>query len=325
MSKPQFHGTEAAVASGVGARRAEIGILRRALLGHALSCPARSTQAPGRTEAVQQTATMLEPSSPALRRAAARVGGRPGCRATPMQSRPLAAFCDLPLFLCQKQNCALYRGGGAGRTSDVQLGHLPDRQRTGREEAMAHGIARVRPENAEVKKPLWLRRTGVLVLAAALVAATGAAVRGGGQVVLSAAIQGSDGMAVDLSTLSRSAQMQDLAHVGGMAMGAGKGQYDALLSNGPLDPPRTSTIREVSTQELASAQSGAHHAAAASGGIAQTGGGSATATTLSRRTARSTCCDQQSRYWRAGWPRNSRANLSQGSRKSRWSWKGIPG
>ena len=120
---------------------------------------------------------------------------------------------------------------------------------------------------------MWLRRTGVLVLAAALVAATGAAVRGGGQVVLSAAIQGSDGMAVDLSTLSRSAQMQDLAHVGGMAMGAGKGQYDALLSNGPLDPPRTSTIREVSTQELASAHSGAHHAAAASGGIAQTGGG----------------------------------------------------
>ena len=61
--------------------------LRRALLGpRARSSSVRSTHAPGRSQAVQQTTTMLEPSSPAHRRAAARAGGRPGCRVTPLQS-----------------------------------------------------------------------------------------------------------------------------------------------------------------------------------------------------------------------------------------------
>ena len=130
---------------------------------------------------------------------------------------------------------------------------------------MARGEERVRPHEAESGgRTAVLRRTGAAVLAAALIAATaGAAARGHGHVELE--VQGSDGMAIDLSTLSRSAQMQDLAHVGGTAMGAGKGQYDALLSNGPLDPPRSSTIRQVSTQELASAQQGAGRAAPSAG------------------------------------------------------------
>jgi hypothetical protein len=131
---------------------------------------------------------------------------------------------------------------------------------------MPRAAERVRPHQAEGGGKAVVRRTWAAVLAAALIAATaGAATRGSGHVELE--VQGSDGMAVDLSTLSRSAQMQDLAHVGGTAMGAGKGQYDALLSNGPLDPPRLRTIREVSTQELASAQ----HGAATSAGAAQQG------------------------------------------------------
>jgi hypothetical protein len=63
--------------------------------------------------------------------------------------------------------------------------------------------------------------------------------------------QGNDGMAVDLSTLPRTAQMQDLAHTEGHALGKGRGQYDALLQNGPLDPPRSSTLEKVATQSLA--------------------------------------------------------------------------
>jgi hypothetical protein len=103
---------------------------------------------------------------------------------------------------------------------------------------------------------LWPRRAGVVLLAAALVAVTGVWARAGRHSVVlgymaHGDVQGDDGMEVDMSTLSRSVQMQDLAHVGGTAMGAGKGQYDALLSNGPLDPPRTSTFRQVTTQALA--------------------------------------------------------------------------
>jgi hypothetical protein len=63
--------------------------------------------------------------------------------------------------------------------------------------------------------------------------------------------QGNDGMAVDLSTLPRTAQMHDLAHAEGRALGKGRGQYDALLQNGPLDPPRSSTLEKVATQSLA--------------------------------------------------------------------------
>ena len=61
-------------------------------------------------------------------------------------------------------------------------------------------------------------------------------------------MQGQDGMEVDLSTLPRSAQMQDLAHVGGTAMGKAHAHYDALLSNGPLDPPRARTIQKLAAE-----------------------------------------------------------------------------
>lgn len=104
---------------------------------------------------------------------------------------------------------------------------------------------------------LWVRRTGAIFLAAALLAVSASIARSGGQQVVmgmhgndGSEVEGNDGMEVDLSTLPRSAQMQDLAHVGGTAMGAGKGQYDALLDNGPLDPPRSSTIQKVLTHGL---------------------------------------------------------------------------
>jgi hypothetical protein len=64
-------------------------------------------------------------------------------------------------------------------------------------------------------------------------------------------MQGQDGMEVDLSTLPRSAQMQDLAHVGGTAMGKAHAHYDALLSNGPLDPPRARTIQKLASDAMA--------------------------------------------------------------------------
>jgi len=60
-------------------------------------------------------------------------------------------------------------------------------------------------------------------------------------------------MEVDLSTLPRSAQMQDLAHVGGTALGAAKAHYDDLLTNGPLNP--NSILRPVATQTLAAKSS----------------------------------------------------------------------
>ena len=101
---------------------------------------------------------------------------------------------------------------------------------------------------------LCTRRAGSLLLAVALMACAAAVSRSAGarRAALSGAqMQGNDGMEVDLSTLPRTAQMQDLAHAEGTAMGKGRGQYDALLQNGPLDPPRSSTLQKIATQSLA--------------------------------------------------------------------------
>jgi len=138
---------------------------------------------------------------------------------------------------------------------------------------MAKGVrpdARVRPAAHQASRvetmSLWTRRAGVVVLAMALVALTMSVSASGQQVALT--MEGNDGMEVDLSTLPRSAQMQDLAHVGGTAMGAGKGQYDDLLSNGPLDPSN-------SMMRQAAAPSGRAHGSMAlrSSDSAQSGSG----------------------------------------------------
>jgi len=102
---------------------------------------------------------------------------------------------------------------------------------------------------------LLTRRAGVVFMAAALVAVTSTtlSMRGGRVALLNSNIQGRDGMEVDLSTLPRSAQMQDLAHVGGTALGAAKAHYDDLLTNGPLNP--NSMLRPVAMQTLAAKSS----------------------------------------------------------------------
>ena len=98
-----------------------------------------------------------------------------------------------------------------------------------------------------------MRRVGVVLLASALVVAAVSYSSQHSTLKVALGMQGTDGMEVDLSTLSRGAQMQVLAHARGNIMStvSGKGQYDALLSNGPLDPPRASTINKIASQTLA--------------------------------------------------------------------------
>jgi hypothetical protein len=70
-------------------RRPASGFARRPVWSMSALATVQRSQAPGRIDGVQETTTMLKPSSPGLRRAAPWPGGRPGCRSTPLQSRLL--------------------------------------------------------------------------------------------------------------------------------------------------------------------------------------------------------------------------------------------
>ena len=121
---------------------------------------------------------------------------------------------------------------------------------TARVRPAEHGGARRRGDAVG----LSARRAGSLLLAVALLACAAAVARSAGAeraALAGAQMQGKDGMEVDLSTLPRTAQMKGLSHAEGNAMGKGRGQYDALLQNGPLDPPRSSTLQKIATQSLA--------------------------------------------------------------------------
>ena len=100
-----------------------------------------------------------------------------------------------------------------------------------------------------------VRGAWATALAVALTLLVAGAARGGSSARVELALQGRDGEELDLSTLPRAAEMQDLAR-GSMWHGiSGHGQYDALLSNGPLSPPRAKTIHSLATQALATMRS----------------------------------------------------------------------
>ena len=113
-----------------------------------------------------------------------------------------------------------------------------------------HGIvAPAPPRPAGHVRGAW-----ATALAVALTLLVAGAARGGSSARVELA-QGRDGEELDLSTLPRAAETQDLAR-GSMWHGiSGHGQYDALLSNGPLSPPRAKTIHSLATQALATMRS----------------------------------------------------------------------